>query len=131
MSDATRARWIANVDIEPLISAVLRNGLLSGMGLILAGLLVQWAGQHEVTPHVLQANSVPLLILQDLRLPRAGEFWPRLLADLGVAIVMLTPYVRVAVTLGYAVCVERNRTHALLVGIILGILTIVLLTPLA
>ena len=71
-----RATRLARFDIEPLLSAILRNGLLTSMGLIIAGLVAQWVepGQTSFGPN-LQAKSIPLLILNDIRRLDSLKLW--------------------------------------------------------
>lgn len=129
MTRAAWLRWIATFDMEDLTSTLLRNGTVVSMGLIAASLLMQalgpWPG--DLGPN-LKARSVPVLIVSDIHqlgTPGAG---PRVLLHLGVAALLLTPYVRVLASLLYFAVVERSRRHALLTGLVLTILTIVLLT---
>lgn len=129
MRPVDRARWLARFDMEHLVSAILRNGMLVSMGLVLAGLLVRWLTRGvEAPPPILQAESLPTLVWRDVARARESGTWPSLLMHLGVAALLLTPYLRVAASFVYFVRVERSWKHALFAGIVLALLTITLLT---
>ena len=129
MRKAARAQWIANFDIEPLVSRTLQAGMLISMGLILAGLVAEWLGQGSVkATYFLRADSIPLLVLADFRRLSEGGAWPRILMDLGIAVLMLTSYLRVGISMTYFSLVDRSWKQAVLTGIVLSILTVILLT---
>ncbi len=129
MKDVNRARWLASFDAEPFLSAILRNGTLMSMGLVVAGLVVRWAGkfQTDLGPN-LRAKSIPQLILADIHSIGSLDIWPRLLVHLGVSVLLLTPYARVIASMVYFTWVESDRKHALLAAFILAVLSILLLT---
>ena len=131
MKEAARAKWIANFDMESLISSILRNGTLISMVLILAGLTIEWVtrGQINLEPN-LQARSVPLLILGGLEKMGEPGGWPHLFIRLSVAALLLTPYARVIASMVYFTWVDRSRKQAFFTGFVLILLTIILLTTL-
>lgn len=132
MRSAAQARWIAGFDIEPLMSAILRNGILLSMGLVMGSLALQWAQTGQLDfGYMLQADSVPVMIQKDFQHIGTPNSWSRLLLDAGVAVLMLTTYVRIIVSLAYFAFIDRNRSNVLFTAIVLVILTIVLLTTLA
>ena len=131
MRNTARARWIAGFDIEPLMSAILRNGLLLSMGLIVAGLVVQSRAMGRLDfGYMLQAGSVPEMLQNDLQRVSASDFRSRLLLDMGVSALMITSYLRVLASMVYFAFVDCNRTNLLFTAIVFIILTIVLLTTL-
>lgn len=129
MDRAARAFWVARFDIESLISKILRSGTWLSLGLIAAGWVVQWTEKNpEGFGPYLRARSVPLLILSDFREGGLPVPWPARLIHLGVAVLLLTPYVRVAATLWYSIEVERSWKRLLSTGLVLVFLTVILLT---
>lgn len=131
MRPVDRARWLARFDMEHLVSAILRNGMLISMGLVLAGLVLQWWRRETgILAPVLQAESLPALILRNLPRIREVGAWPSVCIHLGISVLLLTPYLRVLASLIYFVQVERSWKHALFTGIVLALLTITLLTTL-
>ena len=131
LKDVAWAKRIANFDMESLISSILRTGMLSSTGFIFTGLIIGWADQERASlgPN-LKAKSVPLLILADLQQIGSPGFWPRFLIHLGVATLLLTPYVRVLASMAYFTWVDRSRKQVAFTGFVLIILTIILLTRL-
>ena len=131
MKHPTRALWLARFDIEPLLSATLRNGMVISLSLIAASLAVLWFGKNpgDFGPP-LHAQSIPALILADLSLTSSPAFWPMLLVHLGVAVLLLTPYARLVITLLYFMFVEPSWKRALFTGSVLVILTLILFTNL-
>jgi uncharacterized membrane protein len=54
---------------------------------------------------------------------------PRLLVNLGIAVLMLTPYVRVLASMLYFMLVERNLKYGLFTAFVLAMLTYSLVAP--
>ena len=131
MKNAARAKWIAQFDMENLVSSILQNGMLISISLVMVTLVVP---RVEDNPRgfgsVLQARSLPLLFWADLRQLGVPGAWPTLLLHLSVAVLLVTPYLRVMASMVYFAGVERNWRHALVTGFVLAVLTITLLTNL-
>ncbi len=132
MKDTARAKWIAGFDIEPLMSAILRNGILISMVLIAGSLIVQWMQTgRPILEYMLQGDSIPVMILKDFQHTDSPNFWSDLLIDCGISILMLTSYVRVLASMVYCAYVDPDRTNLVLMFIVFVILTLVLLTTIA
>jgi uncharacterized membrane protein len=54
---------------------------------------------------------------------RWGHIRPRLLVNFGLAILLLTPYVRVVASFFYFAFIENNAKYAVFTSIVLGVLT--------
>ncbi len=131
MKSVARIKWLSSFDMEPLISAILQNGMLLSAGLVAASLVIDKVGrQRQVAEHVIQAVSIPVLISADLHRFWSPDFWSRLLMDSGVAVLLITPYVQLCVTTLYFTLVESRWTYALYAGITLAVLTAILFTTL-
>ena len=131
MKKVARVRWISNFDMENLISSILQNGIALSIGLILAGLLFRWAeGSQASFQEFIQSVSIPTLLLADFHRLGSPGTWPSVLMHLGVIVLLVTPYVRVAASMIYFAAVERNWKQALLTGFVLIVLTITLFTDL-
>ena len=48
---------------------------------------------------------------------------PRVMVNMGMAVLMLTPFVRVLASVFYFALVERNWKYTLFTGFVLGVLT--------
>lgn len=131
MRNSTHAKWLAGFDMEDLVSSILRNGMLISMGLIGTGMVLWRLGRSHVSfGYNLQAKSVPELLFKDLRQIGSPEQWPTLLVHLGIAVLLLTPYLRVVASTIYFAWVEHRWKQALLTSFVLIVLTVILLTTL-
>ena len=129
MRPVDRAQWLARFDMEHLVGAILQNGMLVSMALIAAGVIGRWLAHDRIAwDPSLQAKSLPLLVWADLQRLDTPAAWPLLLVHLGIATLMLTPYLRVVASLIYFILVERSWKHAMFTGVVLALLTITLLT---
>lgn len=127
MQHVARLKRIADLDMEPLISAILLRGMLLSMGLMIAGLAWQWAtaGQLGVNS-VLQGINVFHFLLGDVRHLFVAGLRPEVLVDFGVATLLLIPYVRVLASVVYFGWVERQWLYTLLTSGVFLILTYML-----
>jgi uncharacterized membrane protein len=111
-------------DIESLVGYILLAGVLSSITLILAGLLWHLArtGEVGIQYSIADVNFFQFLV-QDVRQILAGELRPRLLVSLGIALLMLTPFVRVVASMMFFLVAERNWKYTAFTAFVLAILT--------
>lgn len=111
-------------DMEILIGYVLLSGVALSMMLVLAGLAWHWirSGQLSVDYSLGKMNLIEFL-LAELRQVAQGAFRPRLLISLGIATLLLTPYVRVLASLLWFTVAERNWKYSLFTAFVLAVLT--------
>ena len=127
MINVRRAKWIATFDMEDLISLILSRGTILGIGCILSGILLHWMGLGQGVPGTaIQGINVFHFVLADLRRMGSAPFWPTLLIHWGIAILLFTPYMRVAASVVYFACIQRSWRHAYLESLVLVILTYIL-----
>ncbi len=112
------------VDIEILVGSLLLGGVLLSISLILIGLSWHWVrtGNLELDYTIAEMNLFQFVIT-DVRLLVSDTVRPRLFINLGIAVLMLTPYVRVLVSMFYFAFVEQNWTYSLFTGFVLSVLT--------
>jgi len=112
------------VDIEILVGSLLLGGVLLSISLILIGLSWHWVriGNLELDYTIPEMNLFQFVIT-DVRLLVSDTVRPRLFINLGIAVLMLTPYVRVLVSMFYFAFVEQNWTYSLFTGFVLSVLT--------
>ena len=72
--------------------------------------------------HVAGTNVFQFLVV-DVRQLLVGSLRPRLLVNLGIAVLMLTPYARVLASLVYFAVVERNWKYTGFTAFVLTTLT--------
>jgi len=124
MNDEPGPRGARSGLIERMIGGVLLGGVLLSSALILAGLAWHYAQHHDLSFHYLiNASTVFQFFRLDLRTLISAPPRPRDLLNLGVAVLLLTPYVRVAISLLYFLGVERSWRFTLITGFVLSVLT--------
>jgi uncharacterized membrane protein len=111
-------------DMELLVGYILQAGVLLSVTLIIVGL-----GWHWILNGNLQAEY-PLVgmnlfqfALMEMRQLASGAVRPRLLVALGITVLMLTPYIRVLVSMLYFALGERNLKYTLFTGFVFAVLT--------
>ena len=112
------------IDVDLVIGYVLLGGVLTSMALLATG--VAW---HDVRTgelgldYRLGGTTLFGFVVLDLQQLVAGEFRPRLLVNLGIAVLMLTPYARVLASMVYFGCLERNWKYTAITAFVLAVLT--------
>jgi uncharacterized membrane protein len=110
--------------IDVVIGSVLVAGVLTSVTLIAAG--IAW---HRIATgdfafdYQLAGTTVFQFIVTDVEQLLAGVWRPRLLVNLGIAVLMLTPYVRVLASMIYFAVVERNWKYTGFTAFVLATLT--------
>ncbi len=114
----------SRLPIETLVGFTLQIGVLVSLALIAAGLV--W---HRLTwgtwqfDYTLPATSVGGFLVADVAQATTAPARPPLLVNLGIAVLMLTPYVRVLASMLYFMVVERNVKYSLFTAFVLAMLT--------
>ena len=127
LKDLRWVRWVSDFDMEPLVGAILRVGSFVGSGLVLLGLIWSWrATGHLGLVGPLTAETVLRFLLSGVRHAELLRTTPVGLIRLGLAVLLLVPYVRVIVSAWYFEVVERQRLYALLSALTVLLLTYVL-----
>jgi uncharacterized membrane protein len=110
--------------MDVVIGSVLLGGVVLSVLLIVAGLLWRWidTGQLGVQYTIARMNLFEFVVAEIRDVVR-GAFRPRLLISLGIAVLLLTPYLRVLASLVFFAFVERNWKYSLFTGFVLAVLT--------
>ncbi len=110
--------------MELLVGYILLGGVLASAGLMAGGLLWHWAASGRTQ---LEAPIVGMDLFQfvttDLRQVTSGALHPQVLIHLGLAVLLLTPYARVAVSMLYFAAAERNFKYTVFTGFVFAVLT--------
>ncbi len=110
--------------METLVGWVLLGGLTSSLALIATGLAWHWLATGTMQPsYALPATNVAAFILGDVRQVAVFGAGPRRLINLGIAVLMLTPYVRVLASTVYFAIIERNLKYTVFTAFVLVTLT--------
>lgn len=112
------------VDAEMLVGSILFCGVVTSSALLAIGLV--WhrlaTGDFELD-YPLVAKSFAQFVLADIHQLFSSHLQPRALISLGLAILMVTPYLRVLVSIGYFALVERNWKYSLFTSFVFAVLT--------
>jgi uncharacterized membrane protein len=133
MSAIDRAETTARVKaqqalMDALIGYVLLGGVVMSVALIVAGLVWHWINTgHLGVEYTIPKMNLFEFVAAEIRELASGEFRPRLLVSLGIAALMLTPYLRVLASLLFFAFVARNWKYSLFTGFVLAVLTYSLL----
>jgi len=112
------------LDMEALIGSILLTGVLLSVAFLLAGLLWHWMTTGDPEFHyTLQGTNLFEFWVSDIRQVTTGAFQPRLFVNIGIGLLMLTPYVRVLASLLYFLFIEHNVKYTFFTGFVLAVLT--------
>lgn len=114
----------ARIDMELLVGSILLFGVLSSMALLAVGLAWHWVTSgNTVLDYSLAGTTVFQFVVSDVRQLTAGALRPRVVVNLGTAVLLLTPYVRVLASMLYFALVERNLKYSVFTAFVLVVLT--------
>lgn len=111
-------------EMDMLVGYILQEGVLLSLVLIAGGLFWAWlrTGHLAVNYHIAGMNLYQFVV-HEVQLSIHGAVRPRLLVNLGIAVLMLTPFVRVAASVVYFLGVLRNWKYTLFTAVVLSVLT--------
>lgn len=120
----TRAKTTARFDMEILVGSILLVGVMLSTALLIIGLAWHWitTGHLGLEYSVAGLNFFQFL-LADFHQVVSGVLRPRFLVSLGLAMLMVTPYVRVLASILYFAFVERNWKYTLFTAFVFSVLT--------
>lgn len=112
------------VDMELVISYVLIGGVAASLALLLAGMGMYAAryGRLELD-WTLPGENLFSFVRVTARHLASGAVRPEDVVDLGIAVLMLTPFARVAFSVGLFAFSQRNVKYTLITLFVLGVLT--------
>jgi uncharacterized membrane protein len=111
-------------DMEVLVGSILLGGVLTSMALVAAGVIWRWiVTGHLGLDYSINGMNLFEFVLTDIRQVADDAVRPRLLVNLGIAALLLTPYMRVLASMLYFAFVEHNAKYSLFTGFVLSVLT--------
>jgi uncharacterized membrane protein len=119
------------VDMDTIIGVTLQVGVTLSLVLIATGLVwhrLKWGTFEWQLDYELPATTVFGFLVADVEQATGEPARPRMLVNLGIAALILTPYVRVLMSMLYFVFVERNAKYAVFTAFVLAMLTYGLFT---
>ncbi|MGC8633223.1 MAG: DUF1634 domain-containing protein [Candidatus Limnocylindrales bacterium] len=110
--------------MDVLVSYVLLAGVVTAVLLVVVGLAWHWLNTgHVGVDYRISGMSLFQFVLDDFRQVANAEVRPRLLVSLGIAALMLTPYLRVLASLLFFAFAEHNWKYVAFTGFVLSVLT--------
>ncbi len=111
-------------EMDALVGTILQDGVVLSLALIVVGMVWRWfrTGSLAIDYQIAGMNLFQFVI-DEIRLAMHGAVRPRLLINLGIAVLMLTPFVRVAASMIYFMGVLRNWKYSLFTAVVLAVLT--------
>ena len=119
-----KAKGDNSFDMESLVGYILLTGVLLSVALLVAGFVWRWVRAGTLRfEHSIAGMNFFEFILSTLQQTASQAFRPRLFLNMGIAILMLTPFVRVLASVFYFAFAEHNWKYTLFTGFVLGVLT--------
>ncbi len=123
-ADPDKAESRRHFDMEILVGYILLTGVLLSVALLATSFVWHWMRVgHLRFEHTIAGMNFFEFILTTFRQMASRAFRPRLFLNLGIGVLMLTPFVRVLASVFYFGFVERNWKYTLFTGFVLGVLT--------
>ena len=110
--------------MDTVVGYVLLVGVLLSIALIVSGLAWHWAvtGHLELTYRIVGMNLLQF-VSSDAGQLASRPLDPQTIVSAGMAVLMLTPYVRVIASVAYFALAERNWKYVAFTTFVLGVLT--------
>jgi uncharacterized membrane protein len=114
----------ARSSMETVVGYILLGGVLLSVALIAGGLAWHWVTTGQLQfEYPIGGMDLARFITNDLQQLVVGPIHPRYLINLGIAVLILTPYVRILASVLYFAFVARNWKYTLFTAAVLGVLT--------
>ncbi len=109
--------------MDVLIGYLLLYGVLLSLALVAMGLGWRYLRTGNAwLDYQISGMNLFQFVVEEFRLAAHIQFRPRLLVNLGIAVLMLTPFLRVAASVVYFLAVLRNWKYTLFTSIVLVVL---------
>jgi uncharacterized membrane protein len=113
-----------HVGMESVVGYILLGGVSLSVALIIGGLAWHWVTTGQLQfEYSIGGMDLVRFISSDLQQLVAGPMRPRYLINLGIAVLILTPYVRILASVLYFAFAAHNWKYALFTAFVLGALT--------
>jgi uncharacterized membrane protein len=110
--------------MEILIGSLLSGGVVLSIAFLLLGLTWQWVMTGRLgLNYTIAGMNVFQFVVADVCQLASTSVRPRLLLNLGIAVLLLASYARVLASMFYFAFVERNWKYTLFTGFVLCILS--------
>ncbi len=127
LSSSTVERSVAEsrqFEMDVLVGYILLGGVLLSMALIVAGLLWKYIQTGGVRlNYELAGMNLFQFVTTEVHIATLGEIRPRLLINMGIVVLMLTPFFRVLASVVYFLAVLKNWKYTGFTLFVLLVLT--------
>jgi uncharacterized membrane protein len=111
-------------DMEILIGYILLAGILLSVTLLAIGLGWHWVRLKNLRfEHSIVGMNFFEFLLSTLRQMPSHAIRPRLVLNMGIGVLMLTPFIRVLASMLYFALFEHNWKYTLFTGFVFCVLT--------
>jgi len=112
------------LEMDVLVGYILLGGVLLSMVLIVAGLTWKYVQTDRLQlDYELAGMNLFQFVVSEIHFAVLGEMRPRLLVNMGIAALMLTPFLRVLASMVYFFAVLKNWKYTLFTLFVLLVLT--------
>ena len=112
------------IAMDEIVGYLLLSGVLLSLTLITAGLAWHLAVTHRMSlDYKIGGMNMAEFVLTEFRIALSGQLRPRLLINLGIVVLMLTPFLRVAASMFYFLFALRNWKYVFFTFLVLSVLT--------
>ncbi len=124
LANPEKAQTGRHFDMEILIGYILLVGVLLSVALLAIGFLWRWERSANLRfQHTIVGMNFFEFVVTSLRQMGSHNLRPRIMINMGIAVLMLTPFVRVLASVFYFALLERNWKYTLFTGFVLAVLT--------
>ncbi len=110
--------------MDVLVGYLLLGGVMLSLLLLVAGLTWKWTITRQFGfDYPIVGMNFFEFVTNEIRIVMHGEFRPRVLVNGGIAVLMLTPYLRVLASVLYFAIGLKNWKYTVFTSIVLAILT--------
>ena len=103
------------LEMDALLSYILLYGVVISLALVTISLIWKWLATGQVGfVYELAGMNLYQFATTQIRTTLAGQIRPELLMNLGIAVLMLTPFMRVIASLVFFAAVSKNWKYVLL-----------------
>ena len=123
-TDSQKVETHPHFDMEILIGYILLIGVLLSVALLAIGFIWRWERSGNLRfQHTIVGMNFFEFVTTSLRQMASRELRPRVMLNMGIAVLMLTPFVRVLASVFYFGLVQRNWKYTVFTGFVLAVLT--------
>jgi uncharacterized membrane protein len=110
--------------MDAIIGYILLAGVLLSAAFLIGGIFWRWKMTGNPDIHeTLSGTNLFQFLTTNLRRAAAGDWNSGLFINLGIALLLVTPYIRVAASTVYFAAVERNIKYVVITGFVWMVLT--------